>query len=164
MILYPTFSFSGTKRDQVWTLSVSASRRIQEVWFRFTGKPLLLQRFSSPDGSMPLSVDLLFLLKAPLKKKKKCLFIDWLDHTVKYDRVKRKKQNPRDTHCTFSCLFLNAKMLQFSYAGFLMTCCPVVIPFLSKLMGLSPLSHTLGGECVGAVGTPHHVWGIGMQL
>lgn len=74
-----------------------------------------------------------------------------------------KKKN-RDTHCTFSCLFLNAKMLPFLYAGFLMTCRPVVIPLLSKLVGLSPLSVMLGGECVGAVGTPHHAWDIGMQL
>lgn len=41
---------------------------------------------------MALSVDLIFLLKAPLKK---CLFINRLDHTVKYDSKKKKKEGER---------------------------------------------------------------------
>lgn len=61
---------------------------------------------------MALSVDLIFLLKAPLKK---CLFINRLDHTVKYDSKKKKKRerDRKKNGGTFSRLFLNAKMLPF---------------------------------------------------
>lgn len=98
MNLHPVaFSFSGAKWDSLLTLSFFCWQECPRSLVQNSRKALLLMRFSFA-RSMALSVGLLFLWKALLKKK--CLFINRLDHTVKYDCKKKK-----DTLHTFLFIF-----------------------------------------------------------
>lgn len=116
------FSFSGTKWNLLLTLSFFCWHECPRSLAQNSRKAPLWKRFSLA-RSMALSVGLLFLWKAVLLKDAYSL-TGWI---TLWNMTTKKKQ--RETQCIFFCLFLNTKMLPFSYAGFLMTCHPMVTPF-----------------------------------